>query len=339
MNIGFFIRHFTERGTEVSVYDYAKYNEEILNNKSFIICFTQEAQALHGFPPDRQSYEKFKNRFEIIEIRNIEDMSTIIDKYNLSFFYTQTHGGNDIYQFNNKNIWKNCKTIKHCVFDTQCPESDFYISISSMLNKKNNTHLPVIPYMVDIPMNTENLRNELKIPSDAIVFGRYGGFLEFNIQFVHNAIIEYVNENENCYFLFMNTRKFYDHPRIIYLDANIDLNYKTKFINTCDAMIHARLIGETFGLSIAEFSLRNKPIITCNCGDLEHLHILGDKAIVYNSKEELMQIFQNIRSIINSRCDWNAYESYSPERVINLFKTLIFDTVKTSIKMRVIYYT
>jgi len=37
MNIGFFIRHFTERGTEVSIYDYANYNEIILNNKSYIM--------------------------------------------------------------------------------------------------------------------------------------------------------------------------------------------------------------------------------------------------------------------------------------------------------------
>ena len=36
-NIGFFIRHFTERGTEVAIYDYAHYNEKILNNKSFIM--------------------------------------------------------------------------------------------------------------------------------------------------------------------------------------------------------------------------------------------------------------------------------------------------------------
>lgn len=35
MNIGFFCRHFTERGTEFSLYDYAKYNEEFLNNKRY----------------------------------------------------------------------------------------------------------------------------------------------------------------------------------------------------------------------------------------------------------------------------------------------------------------
>ena len=59
MNIAFFVRHFTERGTEVAIYDYAKYNEEILNNKSYIICFTPETQKKINFPPERYSYDKF----------------------------------------------------------------------------------------------------------------------------------------------------------------------------------------------------------------------------------------------------------------------------------------
>ena len=63
MNIGFFIRHFTERGTEVSTYDYAKCNEDILHNKSYIICFTEETQKKINFPTVRYSYDKFKLRF------------------------------------------------------------------------------------------------------------------------------------------------------------------------------------------------------------------------------------------------------------------------------------
>jgi beta-1,4-mannosyl-glycoprotein beta-1,4-N-acetylglucosaminyltransferase len=326
MKIGFFVRHFTERGTEVAIYDYAKYNEEILNNKSYIICFTQETQKKILFPSERHSYDKFNKRFEIIEINDITEMKNIIKKYDLSFFYTLTHGGgNDIYQFNNKNIWGNCKTIKHCVFDTTYPESDFYISLSEMLNSKFNTNIPVIPHIVNLPNSDKNLRNELQIPKDAIVYGRYGGFTEFNINIAHNAIKEYIKIDPNCYFLFMNTSNFYEHPRIIYLDKNLDLNFKVKFINTCDAMIHARDIGETFGLSIGEFSIKNKPIITCNCGDLEHIKILNDKAIVYNSTEELINIFKNINFIINSRIDWSSYKLYSPEYIMNLFKNNIFD--------------
>ena len=90
-------------------------------------------------------------------------------------------------------------------------------------------------------------------------------------------------------------------------------------------MVHARLIGETFGLAVAEFSTKNKPIITCHCGDIEHIKILGEKAIQYNSKEQLLDIFKNIKTIIKSRTDWNAYKLYSPEYVIGLFKELIFD--------------
>lgn len=326
MNIGFFVRHFSERGTEVAIYDYAKYNEEILNNNSFIICFTEEAQQQNNFPIERHSYDKFKKRFQIIEIQNINDITNIIKDLNLSFFYTLTYGGDyDIYNFNDKNIWGDCKTIKHCVFETTSPEGDFYISISNMLNLKYNTNIPVIPHMVVLPQNDANLRNELQIPQDAVVYGRYGGFETFDIDITHNAIIEYLNLDEKCYFLFMNTKKFYEHPRIIYLDMNLDLNYKTIFINTCDAMIHSSILGETFGLSVAEFSSKNKPIITCYCGILEHIKILGDKAVVYHSKEDLIHIFENIKIIINTTSDWNAYKLYSPEYVMNLFKSYIFN--------------
>jgi hypothetical protein len=110
MNIGFFIRHFTERGTEVAIYDYANYNEEILNNKSYIICFCEETQKKIGFPIQRYSYDKFNKRFQIIEINDMSDMKNIINEFKLHFFFTLTHGGaNDIYQFNNKEIWGNCK--------------------------------------------------------------------------------------------------------------------------------------------------------------------------------------------------------------------------------------
>jgi hypothetical protein len=326
MNIGFFIRHFTERGTEVAIYDYARYNEEILHNKSYIICFTEQTQEKNRFPTQRYSYDKFSKRFQIIEINDMTDMTDVINNFKLDFFYTLTHGGgDDMYQFKNKYLWGNCKTIKHCVFDTKYPESDFYIGIADFLNCKYNTSLPVIPHIVDLPNTDENLRSELQIPNDAIVFGRYGGIDQFDINITHHAIKEYLQADENCYFLFMNTNKFYEHPRIIYLDKNLDLYYKVKFINTCDAMIHARGMGETFGLSIAEFSIKNKPVITCNCGDLEHIRILGDKAVIYSSSEQLMDIFKNIKTVIHSRDDWNAYRLYTPTYVMNLFKTIVFE--------------
>jgi hypothetical protein len=326
MNCGFFVRHFTERGTEVSIYDYAKYNEEILHNKSVILCFTPAKQRAIGFPTERHSYEKFKARFLIIELNDISDIALIIKMCNLTHFYTQTYGGlGDVYQFSNKAIWSGCKTIKHCVFDTRGKEADVYISISHHLNRKLNTDVPVVPYIVDLPSVSDDLREKLKIPGDAIVIGRHGGYGTFDIPMTHAAIIDFLKTNTNTYFLFMNTRPFYTHDRIIYLDKQIDVNYKTMFINTCDAMLHGRKEGETFGLAIAEFSMRNKPVITCPCGDLEHIQILGEKGLFYKTKEDLLKILTDLPTLIKSREDWNAYRDYNPKAVMDIFKRLCYE--------------
>ena len=324
-NIGFFIRHFTERGTEVAIYDYAHYNEKILGNKSYIIHFSDNAQKKNGFPTCKDSFTKFNSRFEMIEINDITDMEHIREKYKLDIFYTLTHGGRDIYKFDNKYIWDKCKTIKHCVFDTLCQEGDYYLSISNHLNNKNKTSYPVLPHIVDSPNTDTHLRNELNIPEDAIVLGRYGGLHQFDLAITHNAIKQFldINTTNKVYFLFMNTFEFYIHPNIIYLDKNIDLLYKTTFINTCDAMIHARSDGETFGLAIAEFSIKNKPIITCPCGDLEHILLLGDKAITYNNTKELLDIFSNIKVLFSQHLDWNCYREYTPEKVMNIFNNIL----------------
>jgi hypothetical protein len=255
-------------------------------------------------------------------------MREAIQQFRLDVFYTITHGGPDIYQFGDKSVWGNCKTIKHCVFDTRFSEgADFHISISQDLNRKYGTNIPVIPHIVSLPNVKEDLRDSLGIPRDAIVFGRYGGYTEFNLDVAHEAIAEHVTECPNTYFLLMNTAPFFIHPRIIYLDKTTDSIQKSRFVNTCDAMIHARAIGETFGLSIGEFSSKTRPIITSKSGDLEHIRILGSYALLYESRTDLLRIFQNIRTLKASREFWNAYEIYNPNYVMHLFKEFVFSSI------------
>jgi beta-1,4-mannosyl-glycoprotein beta-1,4-N-acetylglucosaminyltransferase len=326
-NIAFFVRHFSERGTEVAIYDYAHYNETILNNKSFIVYFSDKKLNSINFPILKQSFNKFKNRFSdrMIEINEIEEMEKIIDNYEIDYFYTLTHGGKDIYQFENKNIWKNCKTIKHSNFNTSYPESDYYLCLDQTLNEKDNSNYKVIPHIVhmnNIFYMNNNLRSELNIPDNCIVFGRYGGFNEFNIEYVYESIKNVLENNieNNIYFLFMNTKPFYNHKNIIYLEPNTDIEFKIKFINTCDAMIHARKEGETFGLSIGEFSFFNKPVITSISQiDNAHIRILGDQAIIYNNSFELENILKNFRYIICDKNNFDSYKKYNPEYVMNLF--------------------
>ena len=323
MNISYFCRHFTERGTEVAIYNYAKYNEEILGNKSYIICFTEKKQKELNWPLTKASYSKFKKRFEIFEINDISEMKNIIVDKKITHFFTRSHGLDDIYQFENKLIWKNCKTIYQCVFHTTHNQGDIYCSIGNYLNQKNNTNIPVLPgHILKHHENIGNFRSKLNISKKSIVIGRHGGNTTFDIKYVYKCIKEIITTRKDIYFLFLNTDRFYEHKQIIYLEKIVDEYEKQKFINTCDVMIHAREKGETFGAAVAEFSISNKPVITCKSGDLEHINILGEKCIIYNNYDELMNIFNNIEKNIKLRDDWNAYKEYTPEKVMKIFQQI-----------------
>jgi hypothetical protein len=207
------------------------------------------------------------------------------------------------------------------------PHGERNAAVSEYLSKKYNNIVDYVPHMINLPNCNENMRQQLNIPVDAIVIGRYGGYYQFDIKIAHEAIKTILQAEEKMYFVFANTNVFYEHPRIIYLSKIIDLEEKVKFINTCDAMIHARSDGETFGLSVGEFSHCNKPIITCKSNmDNAHIDILQEKAIIFNTEENLVEIFKNIKNIINSRKDWNAYKDYTPEKVMNKFFKVFIDS-------------
>ena len=59
------------------------------------------------------------------------------------------------------------------------------------------------------------------------------------------------------------------HKQLHFIPTVSDLDEKELFFQTCNAMLHARLSGETFGLAVAEFSVRNLPVITYPGGYLE----------------------------------------------------------------------
>lgn len=100
---------------------------------------------------------------------------------------------------------------------------------------------------------------------------------------------------------------------------------KSKFINTCDAMIHARMDGETFGLAVAEFSMHNKPVLTFGRGtDWAHIEILKDKALVYNSFEDVYDMLLNLNKYIKHK-NYIAYNEFLPENVMQIFRKVFLD--------------
>lgn len=311
MNIAFHSNQLSLRGTEVSMFDYARFNEEILGNKSIIL-----AKDITIWPYSHpKAIEKFKSRFPVYQYKEFGEVDLILEKENIDIFYAQKAG------FADGVLSKKCKNVIHSVFQYYEPHGHVYAYISKWLGEKYRS--PFVPYIVHLPENNENLRDILKIPKESIVFGRHGGFETFDIKFVKDAVINIAKTNKNIYFLFMFTDRFSDESikNIIYLDGNDNLEYKVKFINTCDAMLHARTVGETFGLAVAEFSIKNKPVITYGgpMRESAHLQMLSDKAIIYKDYNDLVKILNEFKPIDK---DWNAYTAYSPEKVM-----LQFDSV------------
>jgi hypothetical protein len=89
-------------------------------------------------------------------------------------------------------------------------------------------------------------------------------------------------------------------------------------------MIHARHGGETFGCAVAEFSITNKPVITYrDSGERSHLDILGDRAILYSSPEEVYDIFSNLAKYKVFDDYTLPYRQFAPELIMERFSRMM----------------
>ena len=130
---------------------------------------------------------------------------------------------------------------------------------------------------------------------------------------------------KDIYFLFMGVDPFIKPKwwksklkNIIFLPPSADINRKLKFINTCSALLHARERGETFGITVAEFVLQNKPVITfADSPEKAHLMELGNDAYLYRNKNELKEILLDTDL---SKTAIKSYEKFLPQQVMEQFK-------------------
>ena len=307
--IGFWADPLCEAGTAVAIYDYAYYNEKLLNNKSYIFYLEYSVKNVEKI------IEKFKKKFKLFPVNNFNEVDNILLENNITILYIIKPGKELHLQ---SKVAKNCI---HCVFHSHSPHGDVYACIHQNVLGNNNKY-PTVPHMINLPNLEENLRTTLNIPESAIVFGSYGSRYSFNISYINEAVYEIAKNYPNIYFLFANYVKFCTNlPNIIYLPMIIELNEKVKFINTCDAMIWGRKAGENCSLAMGEFCSKNKPII---CTDIDvkylgHKYILKDKAIWYKDKADFIKILTSFNKNEVKNKDWNAYKEYTPENIMKIF--------------------
>jgi hypothetical protein len=311
--ISFFLYQFSYRGTETATFNYAYYNEKILGNKSIIIS----PQKIRQDRFNKDVLDKFVKQFgDIRFISSSQDIDPVMEKEKSTVFFVLKSGEDDgVYS-------KKFHNIIQCTFDMENKPKNIkceYVGVSKSVSRGK-----VLPHIIDLPYlkPESNYRSFLKIPESAIVVGRHGGSDSFNLQFVERAISR-VND---IYFLFAGEKpKIFirEQKNVIFIKPFVDDYIKVKFIQTCDYMIHAFNIGESFGISVLEFNLLGKKVITYGNRQVRytnHLDELDDK-ILYNNEDDLIKIFSSLKRYKSIRNDKD--NKFSPQKVMDIFKGML----------------
>lgn len=313
MKIGFFVYAMNLRGVANSIFKYAYYNQTILKNESYV--FFEKSDIRH----QRQVINKFKRNFTTIGLDNLGDINAQKNKINLDIFYAQ------IGNFSDYILPKKIKNFLHLMFPQplyKIRNKNFFF-ISKWLSKEcSNYKIPYLPFIINFQKNNTNLREKLKINKNSIVFGCHGGAESFDLVFVKQVILKILKKRNDIFFLFLNINKFTNHPNIIFLKGTINDNYKISFINTCDAMLHGRSLGESFGIACAEFAIRNKPIFTYKFSrDRAHIDLLKKKIILYSTEDNLFNLINKFNKDTYKKLNTaNIYKNFTPKKVMNKFK-------------------
>jgi hypothetical protein len=318
MKIAFHVNQFSLRGTEVATYDYARYTQELLGHEAVIIYSADHPESV----PEVMA--KFAARFELVPTADFSAVDAAIRVVNADLLYMLKDVGLD------SRMSREVPTAIHAVFGAKPRHihGDRFAFVSEWLSAEcTGGRAPFVPHMIDLPDVDSDLRVEFGIPSDAMVFGNYGGADSFDLALAREALRVALDRRSDCYFLFMNIPKFIDHPRAIFAPGSSDLVRKVKFINTCDAMLYARVRGESFGIACGEFSSRNKPVIAyARPHEASHLAILGDAAILYKDGPELVRLLCGLGSGDFAGRNWDRYSAeFAPDVVIRQFSQMFVE--------------
>jgi len=311
LKIGFHTNNLSFRGAEIAVFDYALHNQSLLQNQSLVFYKSQ-------LPSEPTVIEKFSKHFKLLPYQSNADLARLADQEKIDLLYFIKSGERD------GDLISNVPCAIHAVFPTKVKElhGDKLAFVSQWLAKEySNGKVPFVPHMIDLPLVEGDLRKELNIPEGATVLASYGGSDSFNLPFVHETILKVLGKRKDIYFLFMNFAPFAQHERLIFLPGNSDMEYKMRFINTADGMIHARGIGESFGLACGEFSIKNKPVMTYAMSpQRSHIEILGDKALLYKGRSDLEVLLMEFNQQIQHQQNWDAYsQDFSPKAIMPKF--------------------
>ncbi|CAN2213725.1 GT4_UGDG-like domain containing protein [Candidatus Nanopelagicaceae bacterium] len=319
--------HLTNRGTTTALADYAHHltlmgHEITIGYKNSRELNDARVISLLGSTYTLRPYEEFS------QIHPSEQKT-----FDCAYFIKA--GKNDGIYFTKS------KSVIHSVFQYFEPHGNKYAYVSEWLAKqvKKKTlaqgflkmdtdkiqnsfkEKAWVPHMISLPTHNKNLRSELGIPNDALVGLRYGGFETFDLEFVQKTVCLELIRNPNFWFIAVNTKEFWQHPRLLNLPGFFDQSFKLSLLNTADFFLHARSNGESFGLSILEAMHSKTPVLSWKGGtDKNHLRLLHSGS-TYRNGRELVRKMQKIPDYPYLNSNYSTASKYTPDKVMDKFFT------------------
>ena len=156
------------------------------------------------------------------------------------------------------------------------------------MGAKMHSTFQALDLIVDVSNPESGVRAELGIPEEAFVILRFGGIDTFDIGWAQETVVRLLNQNQDWYFLGLNTAQFTEHPRALFVPIVMDPVEKASIIAASDVFLTARGHGEAFGVAIAEALQIGIPVLAWQGGiDQNHVHMLKGLGALFGKPWDL----------------------------------------------------
>lgn len=280
-----------ERGVTTSIETYA----QILTGMGHIVSIAFRSDNPSNVP---EVVERIGQQFELLPYQRFSKVQNSQHNFDLAYF--QKSGARD----------DNCLKIPsviHVVFQEYDPHGQSYIYISKWLanQMKSEIRSPKNVYR-GLRARINGCSNALKFDylplssnvdllddsrdRNRFVLLRYGGNDSFDIPWVQNELINFVQTHPNAIAFMVNTNQFVDHERIRFLPKFTNATERNHLLSSCDVFLHARYRGESFGLAVVEAMQAGKPILSWSGGiDSHHVELLSGSGCLFSNRQELSE--------------------------------------------------
>lgn len=309
-----------------------------------------EIDSIITFPKDDPRNNDIRVReaislgLNVFQYKSRTQLEELISKERITHNYVFSGGGPSEPSYTNSgdSHWRllDTKHITRVVFRNYQPHGDYYLYVSEWLykwsrrsprrilaRKPKDTLVSWLPHIVDPqPGNGRGFRQSLSIPSDGKVIGRIGGFDQFDDPAAQLAILEILQDNPQVWFVAVNTQPFGRHERLLYLPV-LERSAVWDFYDACDVLLNGRLMGESFGFSIAEPLSLGKPVVSPHwirnpLMDKHQMVMPGASVLTYKTRSELADVLNNVLRGSQGH-GYDPLLAFSSERVVAQLTSLL----------------